>query len=1012
MPEKINYIDFASNIREYYPDFKEGNNDFELVQNFLKQYPQYRGGVSFDVRSSGVKAKTTPTKTQKPSDRLDLFQRAQDVPPYLQPIGTGISRSAQQVAGFEDTRIDAALQYSNKFAKKKEDPEITRENITPQNILDYTTYNIKKAGLGSEGPSTRINAVTAANDIYLRNLSNMASEKYGIDLNELINSEDPVEQDYVQASDMSSQLKLLAEQYRNAGDMATYNDFTQQAGLLDEYTGELSKDPNLSSRVSAKAEFFPKIESMAKDSKLKVDAIRSDATIKKLTSDAMDYSFVPTKYAKELARDYIGGTMYWIADLFGSDRAKNFVLNSPILSKDPLYQDEQFMSPKEPGKDIQWDRVPGFVYKQTLNMIPAIAGGMALGPAAGTALANVAGVARGTAAATNIARGTTVGARMLGTALTTYDDAIYELDQAASKSGTYVSPSQKSMLAAGATAKTAIIESLNPLDRAFKGGLIKNFAGSAVNALATGKGFRYAMLNGANALTQAAKVGGLEIGEELLDETVQRGINAYSNEVLGLEGTPGVLKEEIPTAQEYADITINTLIATVPFMGAGAVSASSNFKNDAFHSVSRQGLANDFLLKMEENIDQIGAKKFKAISNELQKVNNAYKGIPKEYDEDAARAIADKSIQIEELKGQLNSAPSQVIKDKIKAKIQFLENEILDIDATQEKAVASGEQPPVYNPVQTTPAVSDQEDENVLRIVSERVEPILQSLTQRMTNAEEIDMNEIETVAEQMIDEQSRILESETLSETEKSALSQLIELQVNNLLNYEFATITTTEQAGEKTKTASLVATPREGRPLPESVVSRDRFNGAGVRIGGRGAGRITIKRIPGFGGRSVYGISFGNRKGVAPVEDLEFDNLEFVASEVLGDGSLNVRVKDSKSGLEFTITDPELSMDLAIAAQLKEAGRKEFPQPAFLEAVREVTPGQPIQVTTFPNLGRTGTTPAAVGVQPQTEQDVRQETNAPQEGRAQGENAAPVKVWLRVPRARSPLPRSWRRP
>ena len=992
MPENIHYTDFANNIREYYPNFKEGNNDFELVQNFLAQYPQYRGGISFDVKPSKGKGKTTPAQTQAPSNRIDLFQGAQDVPPYLQQIGAGISRSAQQVPEFADTRIDAALQYSNKLAKKKGEPDITRENITPQNILDYTTYNIKKSVAGSEGPSTRINAVTAANDIYFRNLSKMASEKYGIDLNELINNEDPIEQDYVQAADMSSQLKLLAEQYRNAGDMATYKDFTQQAGLLDEYTGELSKDPNLSRRISAKAEFFPKIEGMAKDSKLKVDAIKIDATVKKLASDAMDYGFVPTKFAKEIARDYIGGTMYWVADLFGSDKVKNFVLNSPILSKDPLYQDEQFMSPKEPGKDIQWDRVPGFVYKQTLNMIPAIAGGMALGPLAGTALANAAGVARGTAAATNIARGTTVGARMLGTALTTYDDAIYELDQAASKSGSYISPSQKSMLASAATIKTAAIESLNPLDRAFKGGLVKNFAESAVKALSTGRGFRYAMINGANALTQAAKVGGLEIGEELLDETVQRGINSYSNEVLKLEDTPGVLKEDLPTLEEYADITINTLIATTPFMGAGAISSSSNFKNDAFHSVSRQGLADKFLLKMEENIDQIGAKKFKAISNELQKVNNAYKGIPKEYDEDAARAIADKSIQIEELKDQLNGAPSQVIKDKIKTKIQSLENEILDIDATQEKAVASGEQPPVYSPAQTTLAASDQEDGNVLRIVSERVEPLFQPLVQRMTNAEEIDMNEIETVAEQMIDEQSRILESETLSETEKGTLSQLIELQVNNLLNYEFATITTTEQAGEKTKTASLVATPREGRPLPESVVSRDRFNGAGVRIGGRGAGRITIKRIPGFGGRSVYGISFGNRKGVAPVEDLEFDNLEFVASEVLGNGSLNVRVKDSKSGLEFTITDPELSMDLAIAAQLKEAGRKEFPQPAFLEAVREVTPGQPIQVTTFPNLGRTGTTPAAVGVQPQTEQDVRQETNAPQEGRAQGENAAPV--------------------
>ncbi len=1019
MPENIHYTDFANNIREYYPNFKEGNNDFELVQNFLAQYPQYRGGISFDVKPSKGKGKTTPAQTQAPSNRIDLFQGAQDVPPYLQQIGAGISRSAQQVPEFADTRIDAALQYSNKLAKKKGEPEITRENITPQNILDYTTYNIKKSVAGSEGPSTRINAVTAANDIYFKNLSKMASEKYGVDLNELINSEDPIEQDYVQAADMSSQLKLLADQYRNAGDMATYKDFTQQAGLLDEYTGELSKDPNLSKRISAKAEFFPKIEGMAKDSKIKVDAIRIDATVKKLASDAMDYGFVPTKFAKEIARDYIGGTMYWVADLFGSDKVKNFVLNSPILSKDPLYQDEQFMSPKEPGKDIQWDRVPGFVYKQTLNMIPAIAGGMALGPAAGTALANVAGVARGTAAAANIVRGTTVGARMLGTALTTYDDAIYELDQAASKSGSYISPSQKSMLASAATIKTAAIESLNPLDRAFKGGLVKNFAESAVKALSTGRGFRYAMINGANALTQAAKVGGLEIGEELLDETVQRGINSYSNEVLKLEDTPGALNQELPTAEEYADITINTLIATAPFMGAGAISASSNFKNDAFHSVSRQGLADKFLLKMEENIDQIGAKKFKAISNELQKVNNAYKGIPKEYDEDAARAIADKSIQIEALKDQLNGAPSQVIKDKIKAKIQSLENEILEIDATQEKAVASGEQPPVYNPVQTTLAASDQEDGNVLRIVSERVEPLFQPLVQRMTNAEEIDMNEIESVAEQMIDEQSRILESETLSETEKSALSQLIESQIDNLLDYEFATITTTEQTGQGIEVKGVVRAAKPG--LPQKV-SAERFHGATVTDPKTGEKRIVVlRKVPITQSRSglVYQIapkSFSGKLLSSPenqqvvseeeAKSTPFSNMEYVSSVFDDAGKfMGVILRDAKTGEKIQLDNSfqpgskstqgemmgwnELALDIAIAESQKQIGT--VPEGAFISTIQRVVPVEQVKKI-FPNLRETGTTPAAVGVEPQTEQDVRQETNAPQEGRAQGENAAPV--------------------
>lgn len=362
----------------------------------------------------------------------------------------------------------------------------------------------------------------------------------------------------------------------------------------------------------------------------------------------------------------------------------------------------------------------------------------------------------------------------------------------------------------------------------------------------------------------------------------------------------------------------------------------------------------------------------------------------------------------------LNSESAKASADWLRSQIREVQDGLLTQEfAPQEvqQVEEAAPEAPQMAPTEASPEVGmeiPQEDQGVLQVINSVIQPISSDLEARMNNAEEIPMSEIEAVVDALIDAQQSVRSQDgartrptqggfvtefgALSDQQKRNLDTLIEQQINKLLNYEFATITTTEQAGEKTKTAGLVATPREGRPLPESVVSRDRFDGAGVRVGGRGAGRITVKRIPGFGGRSVYGVSFGNRKGVAPVEDLEFDNLEFVAPEILADGSFNARVKDSKSGLEFTITDPELSIDLAIAAQLKEAGRKEFPQPAFLEAVREVTQGQPTQVTTFPNLGRTGTTPAAVGVEPQTEQDVRQETNAPQEGRAQGENAAPV--------------------
>ena len=362
----------------------------------------------------------------------------------------------------------------------------------------------------------------------------------------------------------------------------------------------------------------------------------------------------------------------------------------------------------------------------------------------------------------------------------------------------------------------------------------------------------------------------------------------------------------------------------------------------------------------------------------------------------------------------LNSESAKTSANWLRSQIKEVQDGLLTQEFAPQVAQQAEEVAPEATqmaPAEVSPEVGmeiPQEDQGVLQVINSAIQPISSDLEVRMNNAEEIPMSEIEAVVDALIDAQQSVRSQEgartrqtqggfvtefgALSDQQKRNFDTLIEQQINKLLNYEFATITTTEQAGEKTKTAGLVATPREGRPLPESVVSRERFDGAGVRIGGRGAGRITVKRIPGFGGRSVYGVSFGNRKGVAPVEDLEFDNLEFVAPEILADGSFNARVKDSKSGLEFTITDPELSIDLAIAAQLKEAGRKEFPQPAFLQAVREVTQGQPTQVTTFPNLGRTGTTPAAVGVEPQTEQDVRQETNAPQEGRGQGEDVTPV--------------------
>lgn len=486
---------------------------------------------------------------------------------------------------------------------------------------------------------------------------------------------------------------------------------------------------------------------------------------------------------------------------------------------------------------------------------------------------------------------------------------------------------------------------------------------------------------------------------------------------------------EMKSARDYAVMTLSAALGAGTFAGVGTGFDAATAKSTAIKKAAEDPEAAAQAAADLVDAGKLTQEQADAFLAKVASVNRAVGKMPKDVDPDVAVNTADllnekvdleESVRaLEEEKNNVDPSFHQGIDDQI-AQITGRINELtqqitefqtptitLDVERIDQAAPEATQ----MAPAEVSPEVGmemPQEDQGVLQVINSVVQPISSDIEARMNNAEEIPMSEIEAVVDALIDAQQSVRSQEgartrqtqggfvtefgALSEDQKRNFDTLIEQQINKLLNYEFATITTTEQAGEKTKTAGLVATPREGRPLPESVVSRDRFDGAGVRIGGRGAGRITVKRLPGFGGRSVYGVSFGNRKGVAPVEDLEFDNLEFVAPEILADGSFNARIKDSQSGLEFTITDPELSIDLAIAAQLKEAGRKEFPQPAFLEAVREVTQGQPTQVTTFPNLGRTGTTPAAVGVEPQTEQDVRQETNAPQEGRGQGEDAAPV--------------------
>ena len=480
-----------------------------------------------------------------------------------------------------------------------------------------------------------------------------------------------------------------------------------------------------------------------------------------------------------------------------------------------------------------------------------------------------------------------------------------------------------------------------------------------------------------------------EVGEEYAVE-VGEALRGVSFAVAGYDSA----MPEMKSARDYAVMTLSAAFGAGTFSGVGTLADAAYAKSSAIKKASEnpeaaaQAVAdlidagklteeqgNEFLTKvnmlsrtssrMPKNIDPEVAVNSSELLNQKMDIEEQINALEEEKKGVDDSFVPEIDTQIASLTEQLNSLTQQI------SSIRPTEPEGATIELDIPDAVDLST-----------------EDQSVLDIMSSRFEePYLNAINQRINNAEEISLSELENIAGDMINELTVVSESQDLTDSQKQQLSQLVENQIDNLLNYEFATTTTTEQAGQKTKAAGIISTPREGRPLPESKVSRERFEGAGVRIGGRGAGRITVKPIAGFGGRSVYGISFGNRKGVTPVEDLEFDNLEFVAPVILEDGSFNARMRDSKTGLELTITDPELSIDLAIAESLRQAGKTTFPQPAFLEAFNEVTKGTPTRTTTFPNIGRTGTAPEAAGVQPQTEQDVRQETNVTQERGDEGE-------------------------
>lgn len=763
-------------------------DDVSLVQAWITDNPQYKDDVIFDGQVGRIAKRTgnllEDLKTAEPLPRTAVApQRGRSgletpmLPPFTGGFVGGEMAAPQRPAEdieFLPTTFSNTLEGQRilDFTKGKKDVE---------SIRDYFTSVAQEGAVGSESKLAKTSALRNALDVNLR----FAEEQY----NDLY-PDAPLSWSEFRAKYSDPQLQqdreILGQEltslfgkmkyYEAMGDEQSYNQTRQSAEeIASQYESLFGEFEQVLQVASPLLEQFNQYGQ-------ELNQLNEEAN--KEAQDIEEANFFG-KAALSLSR-FGAGLGYVAADLFSTlgatgigDKMKSSLMDSQISTKDPRMA--VFKAPydsKKGGFTGGVGNAIGFVFEQGLNMIPAIAAfSTPYGRVAQTALATI------------------------GTTATTYDEYANEIDRAAIETGAKIDPQTRAALAGVASLKTGLIENVIPINRFVKLGMAKSFADSAVKALASGKGLEVAIRGAYQASKAFAAAQGVEITEEIIDQVAQEAINeSVRNQMAGLEQSEQFAPRPAELS-DYKDIVVNTAIAVTPLAGVGFISNGARFKEDLYHHVGRKGDLDAVMDLFEENKDKFKGESYKKNTDRLKKVANVYESIPREFDDINARKVADNMLEIDRLDGQINNRTSPSQRETIEKKITRLQGEIDQI-YKEEQARAETPTATQVAPVETTQEIELQipeSDQNVLNVISARIDPILNPLTQRMTNAEEIDMAEIEAVAEQMIDEQARILESETLSEEEKQSLSQLIELQIDNILSYEFATITTTEQTGKQ---------------------------------------------------------------------------------------------------------------------------------------------------------------------------------------------------------------------
>ncbi len=993
---KIKYRDLASALRQDLGQDAANIDDVSLVQAWITDNPQYKDDVIFDGQVGRIAKRTgnllEDLKTAEPLSRTAVApQRGRSgleepmLPPFTGGFVGGEMAAPQRPAEdieFLPTTFSNTLEGQQilDFTKGKKDVE---------SIRDYFTSVAQEGAVGSESKLARTSALRNALDVNLRFAEEQYNDLYPdapLSWNDFMaKSSDPqLQQDREILGQELTSLFGKMKYYEAMGDEQSYNQTRQSAEEIGSQYESLFGEFEQVLQVAS-----PLLEQVNQYGQ-ELNQLNEEAN--KEAQDIEETNFFG-KAALSLSR-FGAGLGYVAADLFSTlgatgigDKMKSGLMDSQMSTKDPRMA--AFKAPydsKKGGFTGGVGNAVGFIFEQGLNMIPAIAAfSTPYGRVAQTALATI------------------------GTTATTYDEYANEIDRAAIETGAKIDPQTRAALAGMASLKTGLIENVVPINKFVKLGMAKSFADNAVRALASGKGLEVAIRGAYQASKAFAAAQGVEITEEIIDQVAQEAINeSVRNQMAGLEQSEQFAPRPAELS-DYKDIVVNTAIAVTPLAGVGFISNGARFKEDLYHHVGRKGDIDSVMDLFEENKDKFKGESYKKNTDRLKKVSNVYESIPQEFDDINARKVADNMLEIDRLDGQINNRTSPSQRETIEKKITKLQGEIDQIYKEEQERTDAGTATQVA-PVETSQGIELQipeSDQNVLNVISERIDPILNPLTQRMTNAEEIDMAEIEAVAEQMIDEQTRILESENLSEAEKQSLSQLIELQIDNLLDYEFATITTTEQTGKARQVKGVVRFAKPG--LPQKV-STDRFFGTPVtnpQTGERGF--LVLTKVPITQSRTGLKYQFVSeaemkrqkngeykaQQGLLKLGDdvspsTPFTNMEYVSSNFSEDGNLtSVVLRDAQSGNEIQVDDQELALDIAIAESQRQIGT--VPEGALLSTIQRVVPVKRL-VKIFPNIAETGTTPAAVGVEPQTEQDVRQETNAPQEGRGQGEDVTPV--------------------